>query len=130
MIHHCLFLLLIRTIDSHISVCFDTHDYTCVSNATNTYRKLKILSLNCCSLSSNLKKAALLALINYDPDIICGCESHLDESYLSAEIFPKNYNVFRKDRTEGAGGVFLCVQKDFSVAEDPTLSVDTELVWG
>ena len=118
------------TIDSHISVSFDTQDYTCVSDATNTYRKPKILSLNCCSLRSNLKKAALLALINeYDPDIICGCESHLDKSYLSAEIFPKNYNIFRKDRTEGAGGVFLCVQKGYSVTEDPTLSVDAELVW-
>jgi len=60
---------------------------------------VKVLSLNCCSLRSSLKKASLLALINeHKPNIICGCESHLDESYLSAEIFPKDYNVFRKDR--------------------------------
>ena len=71
-----------------------------------------------------------MALINeHNPDVLCGCEFHLDESYLSAEIFPNEFNVFRKDRIEGAGGVFICIKKSLSVAEDPTLSVDAELVW-
>ena len=53
-------------------------------------KTVKVLSFNCCSLRSSLKKASLLALTNeHKPDIICGCESHLDESYLSAEIFQK-----------------------------------------
>ena len=70
--------------------------------------KLKILSLNCCSLQSSGKRANLLVLIaEHNPDIICGCESHLDSSYCSAEIFPSNYIILRKDQLEGAGGVFL-----------------------
>jgi len=55
--------------------------------------------------------------------------TYVDECYLSAEIFPKDYNVFRKDWIGGAGGVFICVKKSFSVAEDLTLNVDAELVW-
>ena len=88
------------------------------------------MSLNCCSLRSSLKKANFLALIDeYNPDIICGCESHLNVSYPSAEIFPNHYNVYRKDRVEGAGGVFVCVQKNLHVIEDPSLNVEAELVW-
>ena len=92
--------------------------------------KLKILSLNCCSLRSSEKRANLLALIEeHNPDIICGCESHLDRSYYSAEIFPNNYTVLRKDRIEGAGGVFLCINGSLSVFEEPELDVNAEIVW-
>jgi len=37
--------------------------------------------------------------------------------------------VFWKDCVEGAGGVFLCVDKNFNVAEDPLFSADAEVVW-
>jgi len=81
----------------------------------NIHKKIKVLSLNCCSLRSNLKKASFLALINeHNPDVLCGCESHLDESYLSAEIFHNEFNVFRKDSIEGASGVFICIKKSVS----------------
>ena len=62
-------------------------------------------------------------------DIICGCESHLNVSYPSAEIFPNHYNAYRKDRVEGAKGVFVCVQKNLHAIEDPSLNVEAELVW-
>ena len=44
-------------------------------------------------------------------------------------LLTKDYNVFRNNWTEGAGGVFICVKKSFSVAENSTLIVDAELVW-
>ena len=92
--------------------------------------KLKCLSLNCCSLRSSSKKARLLALIDeLDPDIICGCESHLSQSYHSSEIFPDSYMVLRKDRIEGAGGVFVCIKKHFNVSEERELDADAELIW-
>ena len=92
---------------------------------------LKCLSLNCCNLRSPSKKAGLLALIDeINPDIICGCETHLDQSYYSSEIFPDSYIVLRKDRVEGAGGVFVCVKKkQFNVTEEYELNADTELIW-
>jgi len=83
-------------------------------------------SLNCCSLRSNSKRASFLAII--DPDIVCGCESHLNNSFHLSEIFPDSYNVFRKDRVEG-GGVFICVRKNLVAADQPTLDVQAELLW-
>jgi len=69
---------------------------------------LTFLSLNCCSLRSNSKRASFLAIIEeHHPDIVCGCESHLDNTYHASEIFPDAYNVYRKDRVEGGGGVFI-----------------------
>jgi len=65
----------------------------------------------------------------HNPDVICGSESHLDQSFYSSEIFPDSYNVFRKDRTLGGGGVFLCIKKQLQVLEEPSLDTDTELIW-
>ena len=36
-----------------------------------------------------------------------GTESWLDPTTFSSEIFPTNYQVFRKDRSDGYGGVFF-----------------------
>ena len=91
---------------------------------------LTFLSLNCCSLRSNSKRARFLALIEKcNPDIVCGCESHLDQSYHTPEVFPDHYNVFRKDRTVGGGGVFVCVKKNLVASEEPILEVEAELLW-
>ena len=92
--------------------------------------KLKILSLNCCSLRSDTKKAMFLALVDeHNPDVIGGSESHLDQSFFTPEIFPDYYNVFRKDRTMGGGGVFLCIKKCLNVVEEPSLDTEAELIW-
>ena len=69
---------------------------------------VNILSLNCRSIRSVSKQGKLLALIEeHNIDIIIGCESHIDQSFLSTEIFPPNFTVHRKDRSIGGGGVFL-----------------------
>ena len=65
----------------------------------------------------------------HQPDIIIGCESQIDQSYNSSEVFPKGYHVFHKDRCEGGGGVFTCVNDKFSASEVPSLDTDAELVW-
>ena len=75
------------------------------------------------------RKASFLALVNeHNPDIMCGSESHLDQSFYTSEIFPDAYNVFRKDRTLG-GGVFLCIKKQLQVLEEPSLDTEAELIW-
>ena len=48
-----------------------------------------------------------------DPSIIMGTETWLLPSISSAEIFPPNYEVIRKDRKDGYGGVLLAIKKDF-----------------
>ena len=55
---------------------------------------VKVMSVNCCSLRSIARRARLGGLLEeHKPDIIVGCESHLDDSYLSSEIFPAGFNV-------------------------------------
>ena len=41
-----------------------------------------------------------------DIDIVMGCESHLDDSYFTSEVFPSNFTIYRKDSPAGGGGVF------------------------
>jgi len=81
-------------------------------------------------LRSDAKKASFLALVSeHDPDVICGTESHLDQSFYTSEIFPDAYDVFRKDRTLGGGGVFVCIKKQLQGLEEPSLNVQAELIW-
>ena len=54
------------------------------------------------------KEAILGCFVDtHKPDIIFGTESWLSPSISSSEIFPHGYNVYRQDRSDGYGGVFL-----------------------
>ena len=76
---------------------------------------LKILSPNCCSFRSQSKRARLAGLITkHQPDIILGCESHLDDSFGSPEVFPEGFDIIRKDRSIGGGSVFIAVNNKLS----------------
>ena len=48
---------------------------------------------------------------------------------FNAEIFPPIYTVLRKGRVEGAGGVFICVEKNLDMSEMPELNTNAELIW-
>jgi len=117
--------------DDHLNNYNDNLSDDCVLNPSNSnLTKIKIPSLNCCGLRSSGKRANFIALVDENnPDIICGCESHLDSQYYSAEIFCSTYTVFRKDREEGGGGVFLCIRDGLSVTEQPELSANAEIIW-
>jgi len=87
----------------HPNVCSVISSYNNPKLQNSIYMKLKILSLNCCSLRSSGKRAVFQSLVDeHSPDIICGCELHLDGTYCNAEIFPSTYTTFRKDQIEGA----------------------------
>ena len=77
-----------------------------------------------------IDRTNLAVLINeHNADIVIGCESHLDQSFLSSEILPSSYIIFRKDRTLGGGGVFIGIKNHFTAVEyHPTVS-DGEIVW-
>ena len=73
---------------------------------------LKFLVLIFKVIRSAARRARFHALVyEHLPDIIIGCESQIDNSYNSVEVFPPGYCVFRKDHCEGAGGVFICIKK-------------------
>ena len=91
---------------------------------------IKAISVNCCSLQTQSRRARLYGLIHeHMPNVIVGCESHLDDSFTSAKTFPKGFQVYRKDRSIGGGGVFLAVKDTLAVTELITLDVDAELIW-
>ena len=86
--------------------------------------------MNCCSIRSQAKRGLLHALIaEHRAEIIIGCETHLDATYLSSEIFPSHFNVIRKDRNEGSGGVFIAYNSDIPIVEEPLLNGDAEMIW-
>ena len=52
-------------------------------------------------------------------DVIIGSESWFNPSISSSEIFLPKFMVFRKDREDGYGGVFLACSRDFAWQEFP-----------
>ncbi|XP_077978226.1 uncharacterized protein LOC144433741 [Glandiceps talaboti] len=68
-----------------------------------------------------------------DPDIVVGTESWLHSDINSGEIFPANFNVFRKDRTinnDYHGGVFVAVKNNLIAQDEHHLDqVDCEMKW-
>lgn len=88
-----------------------------------TSEVIKAIIANCCSLRSLSRRARLCSLLQeHEPNVIVGSESHLDDSYLSSEIFPAGFNIYRKDRTAGSGGVFLGIKDTLVATEEPTLN--------
>lgn len=67
---------------------------------------IDILLVNCHSIKNTADElASLLSSLNMD--IVFGCESWLDESITNSEVFPLEYEAYRKDRNSRGGGVFL-----------------------
>ena len=58
------------------------------------------------------------------------CESHLDSSYNSSEIFPAGFTVIRKERVGGGGGgVFILFKKDLPLLDELFLLSEAEIIW-
>ena len=86
--------------------------------------------MNCNSLQSTAKQIEFVELIEaHTPDIICGCESILDSTISTAEIFPDNFNVYRKDICLGGGGVFIATSKHIIGNQENQLDSDCEARW-
>jgi exonuclease III len=68
------------------------------------------------------------SLDSSNPDIICGNETWLKPSICKSEIFPdeSDYEIFRKDRKDGFGGVMLAIKSNINsnpiVFEDQLIS--------
>ena len=94
-------------------------------------QKINLLIVNCQSLKSDRKQHDLLDLIEtHKPDVICGQESHIDLSTLkTAEVFPNEYNVSRKDRNIHGGGVFVAVTKKYVSTTEYSLGTKCEVLW-
>ena len=99
---------------------------------------LRILNINCRGIRG--KKAEFSSLLEYTkPDIVCGVESFLhgikpgiaadSNAISSSEVFSPHYNVYRNDRNEDGGGVFLLIHKSLVSIEQPEFTNNCELSW-
>ena len=90
---------------------------------------LTVLSLNCRSIRSLEKRSKLLALIyEHNADIVIGCESHLDHTYLTSEVFPRDFTIIRKDRVIGGGGVFIAFRNHLTLIEQLSPPGEAEII--
>ena len=91
---------------------------------------LKVININLQSI--NNKKAEVLLMIERDnPDIIVGTETWLRPEIKNSEIFPASFNVYRKDRADGYGGVLVAVKTNYvtELITSPRTNSDTETVF-
>ena len=89
------------------------------------------LSMNCNSIKRNTKNCEFRALLHqYDPHVILGCESKIDNTFPTYSLSPSHYTeVHRKDRTKHGGGVFCAIRGDVLATEENDLNKDNECVW-
>ena len=91
---------------------------------SNTSNRLEIVNppclnsliINCQSIKA--KRVSFATVVDYNlPDIIFGCESWLSPIILNAEVLPAGYNIYRHDRQDGYGGVFIACHKHLTSHE-------------
>ena len=65
----------------------------------------------------------------HDPDIILGCESKIDGTIPSYSLFPDNFTVYRKDRDQHGGGVFVATKDKLISVDMSNLDSDCKIIW-
>ena len=81
---------------------------------------LKVAIVNCQSICNKVMEFNTFLDVTM-PDIILGTESWLKPEIGNPEIFPPDFNVFRRDRQhsqkKSGGGVFILVKKESTCSE-------------
>jgi len=78
-------------------------------------KSLVVLQVNCRSVYN---KAEFWNLADtYNPNVVIGMESWLKEDISSAEVFRADLTTFRRDRSDGGGGVLICVKNIIASTE-------------
>ena len=88
-------------------------------------RKMKILNVNFQSIKNKKEEFGTL-IDSTNPDIILGTETWLNSTICSSELFPPGYDVVRKDRADGYGGVCIAIKKDV-IFEELTCRSDVDV---
>ena len=72
---------------------------------------LKLVIANCQNIVNKHAELEMLLQV-HKLDLFVGTESHLDETILSPEIFSSHYTVYRNNRNQHGGGVFILVNNE------------------
>jgi exonuclease III len=78
-------------------------------------RNIRFATINFQSINAK-KHSFWNVLDSSNPDIICGNETWLKPSICNSEILPdeSDYEIFRKDRKDGFGGVMLAIKSNIN----------------
>ena len=92
--------------------------------------KLRVLSINACSLKSFSKRLEFQNIVDhYKPAIVNVNETHIDDTICSAEILGPGYTIYRKDRDIHGGGVLSAFSNELSVSHEHHLADNYEGTW-
>ena len=81
-----------------------------------TNKPLRLINVNCQSIPSKL--GAWKNMIECsEPDIIVATETWLKPEIFTAKLELDDYNVYRRDRPSGVGGVMIAVHNSISSTE-------------
>ena len=61
--------------------------------------------------------------------MILGCESKIDGTMPSYSLFPDNFTVYRKDRDQHGGGVFVATKDKLISVDISNLDSDCKIIW-
>ena len=110
----------------NLKVSSTANKFKCSNSQLFSHSDLSIAIINCQSITA--KKASFNHFVSkHQPNIIAGCEWWLSPSIASAEIFPTGYLIYRRDRNDGYGGVFVACQNTLT-CEQLTFDTDVEIV--
>ena len=100
------------------------------SRGRNKPKKIKAMLINCNGLKGIEKHQKFEAELElHKPDIVFGCESKIDSSIPTYNIFPEDYSVLRNDRNAAGGGVFIATKNDIVTVERTEFISDCEITW-
>ena len=91
---------------------------------------LNIMYLNIHYLYSKLDELKILLSQKNEIDIICLCETSLNDQFSNDELRLENYQLFRKDRKTNGGGLAIYVKESLRVSVREDLQVEgVESIW-
>ena len=113
---------------THIHTVKDTDNQISFKPWFNT-KGLKIVHLNIHYLYPKLDEIKLI-LSQQDIDILCLCETFLNETFLTIEMQIENFKMFRKDRQTNGGGLVIYVRDELHCLQRTDLeNISVESIW-
>lgn len=92
-------------------------------------KNLKCLLINCDGICNKLPHLEVM-IESHKPDVIIGTESHLKPDIMTAEITPRGFTTFRKDRIHARkGGVFIMIKDDLVATECNLVEGEAEVLY-
>ena len=115
---------------SHQSVS-SSHTHASLSEGDWFKQKgLNIMHLNIHYLYSKIDELRILLSQQQNIDILCICETFLQDEFCNEEIQLENYQLFRKDRKSNGGGLVVYVKENLRCSQRDDLHVDgIEAMW-